>query len=118
VNNPNPFAPQTINQVRFEHLVAGYTFMSGSYKALAPVVECADGTRLSVQASGGHNCIPKTEFGPYTSVEVYFVTAKQRPAGWKRYQNQWDRDRYDYVPVELVRAFILEHGGQVSPAIG
>ena len=33
-------------------------------------VVCANGLRLSIQASAGHDCLPRDMEGPYTHVEV------------------------------------------------
>jgi hypothetical protein len=65
--------------------------------------ECADGTRLSVVAGGGTYCTPRPEFGadpeysgPFTAVEVWWPDAGE-PEG--------------FVDVDLVKAFVAEHGG-------
>lgn len=105
---------ENIKDVTFEHLVAGWAFIVGDYKVLAPVVECADGTCLSVQASKFHGCLPKDDFGPYQAVEVYLLTEECIiPAEWTLYQSQWDANLFGWIPVEAVRAFIASHGGQV-----
>jgi hypothetical protein len=70
-------------------------------------IECADGTVLSVQASGGHYCTPKvTGAKEYTHYEVYW------PAGYKnRKDNGEDADPEGYVPIGRINKFIHTCGG-------
>jgi len=84
-------------------------------KTLADRVKCVDGTELSVQASSTHYCCPRSDRGPYSHVEVGYPTATP-PDTWAYYADGEypNVNVYGYVPVELVRAFIQEHGGEVS----
>jgi len=89
-------------------------------KQLAPKITCADGTTLSVQASRIHYCSPKCDQGPYKTVEVGFPSVTL-PSSWEEVTlpSSWE-EYYDglgvycYVPVDLVREFIEEHGGEVG----
>lgn len=75
---------------------------------------CNDGTVLSVQASRYHYCSPSNNVGPYVELEVGYPTHKP-PSTWREFCEDWRRPTrtvYAYVPVELVRAFILSHGGE------
>jgi len=65
-------------------------------KRLSPQITCADDTKLSVQASDGHYCTPKSNFGPYSSVEILYPNTDD-VSGW--------------VPVSQVVEFINNHGG-------
>lgn len=82
-------------------------------------VNCQDGTTLSVQASEGHYCQPRSNEGPYTAVEVGYPTADPG-AEWLEHKDNPSsgdfKDVYAYVPVEKVRAFIAAHGGEVLSA--
>jgi len=92
----------------------GYCYYS---KVQAPRVECKDGTTLSVQASETHYCSPRENNpGWYNTVEVGFPSIAP-PETWEEYfDGDWENgDRtasvYGYIPVDLVEAFIVEHGG-------
>ena len=67
---------------------------------------------MSVQASEGHYCRPRNNFGPYSMVEVgypseavpelmEYAESPQTPTGTV----------YGYVPVEVVDVVIAAHGG-------
>lgn len=79
---------------------------------LCPHIECADGLRLSVQASHFHYCVPRTDGGPYSSVEVGFPS--ERIEELMPYADEPESPTqtvYGYVPVEIVEAVIKAHGG-------
>lgn len=84
---PQEYAPRRFMKSPIDHIV------------------CADGTRLSVQASSTHYCTPRSDFGPYTHVEVWRVTA---PVTEFEYDSE---EPSAYVPIEKVVAFIDNHGG-------
>ena len=77
---------------------------------LSPKIKCADGTELSVQASSIHYCTPRLDYGPYTSLEVGFPTSPP-PDSWDDYSDGFG-DVWGYVPIEMVRQFIDNHGGE------
>jgi hypothetical protein len=85
-----------------------------------PGIVCADGTRLSVQASRTHYCAPRDNNGMWHAVEVGFPSIAP-PVAWAEYAEEWDKPTetvYGYVPVELVREFIEDHGGEaIAPAL-
>ena len=80
------------------------------------VVVCADGFRMSVQASAASYSIPRMTGAPtYTEVEVGFPSAREELL------MEWAEDRddptgtvYGYVPVRVVTNVIAKHGGMVS----
>ena len=76
-----------------------------SHKDLAPIVQCKDGTTLSVQASQYHYSTPREDYGPYTEVEVWKATAPVTEFDYS------DDDPSAYVPIEQVVQFIDNHGG-------
>lgn len=79
---------------------------------LAKRVTCADGFSLSVQATWGSYCSPRSNVGHWYSVEVGFPSAK--PELIMQYAEQAEiptQTVYGYVPIELVEQLIELHGG-------
>lgn len=77
-----------------------------------PKIECADGFKMSVQASRTHYCTPRTDTGPWSHVEVGFPTEREELL--MEYVEDADRPTstvYGYVPVEVIVAVIDKHGG-------
>ena len=81
------------------------------HKPITAPVECADGTSLSVQASENHYCSPRTNQGPYTSVEVWCIRGCSDPIVEFDYS---DDEPSANVPIEDVVRFIDNHGGIVN----
>lgn len=78
-------------------------------------VNCKDGFSMSVQASQGNYCTPKSNTGPYTEVEVGM------PSSYDYWLNEYaeDPDRptqtvYGWVPADKIMLCIESHGGMVS----
>lgn len=84
----------------------------GEHLAHVPQIECADGLKMSVQASAFHYCAPRESRGPWYLVEVGFPT---RPVPQiADYAEEPDRPTdtvYGYVPLEKVAAAIVAAGG-------
>lgn len=78
------------------------------YKPIAPIIKCKDGTALSVQASEGHYCSPRTNTGPYSAVEVWCITGSPTPVTEFEYASE---EPSAYVPITSVVAFIDNHWG-------
>ena len=81
------------------------------FKDHADHIVCSDDVRLSVQASHLHYCTPRDDWGPYSKVEVGFPGIRP-PETWREYCWDWDKPTetvYAFVPVGLVREFILDH---------
>jgi hypothetical protein len=79
-----------------------------------PKIDCADGTTLSVQASSGHYCDPRSDKGPYWSVEVGFPSVVIE--SFMDYIDQSGLSDptdsvYGWVPIYVVAQAILDHGG-------
>ncbi len=72
-----------------------------------PEMVCADGFRMSVQASRAHYCSPKDEQGPYRSVEVLPDEGEELFES----RNGDGRGTYGWVPVDVVAKVITKHGG-------
>lgn len=81
------------------------------YKTVVPHITCKDGTTLSVQASGAHYCNPKSDSGPWSSVEVWCIRKGKRTIYPRSFGAGGKHDPYGWVPVEIVNNFIKRHGG-------
>ena len=85
-----------------------------AYKGLSsrcPPITCADGFKLSVQASEFHYCTPRCGNGPYSGVEVGYPSAREEllmPFA-EDAENPTDTV-YGWVPIEIVEQVILKHG--------
>lgn len=68
---------------------------------------------MSVQASEGHYCNPKSDTGPYTSVEVLVTHPRFKvPKSFGKPQKFEDGARlFGFVPVSAVNAEIERRGG-------
>ena len=70
-------------------------------------VVCADGFFMSVQASRTHYCRPRSDFGPWSSVEVGYPSVPE-----SLLDDYMQQDGIaGWVPVAVVRAIIEKHGG-------
>lgn len=76
------------------------------HKRQSPLLECKDGTTMSVQASLSHYCTPQDDVGPYTRVEIWCCGEVE---AWAEYGT--GEDPYAYVPIELVVQEIDRRGG-------
>lgn len=85
-------------------------------------IRCADDTILSIKDGPGAWSRPRPYLygtgnapadytGPYTHVEVYFLTLVDLPSSWAEYDDGNHR-HFGPVPVDLVREVIVEHGGE------
>jgi len=101
-------------KMSLEQIIAGrdILFWAGGFKALAERIQCADGTSLSVQAGEYFYSIPRTDYGPYEAVEVGYLTSLPPESQWEKYRDP-NCVVYSYVPVDLVREYVAEHGGEI-----
>ena len=77
-----------------------------SLKPLNPCLKLNDGSHVSVQASSTHHCTPRSDYGPYSRMEIN-TSAK------KRYLSpyaQGDGTHYQ-LPVQLILRLVKEAGG-------
>jgi hypothetical protein len=92
------------------------------YRPLMPRILCRDGVTLSVQVGRSHYCSPRDDDGPYSKVEVGFISDNNGlpvtpPETWRGYADgEFPSSVYGYVPVDLVLEFIKFHGGSSSLA--
>lgn len=70
-----------------------------------PEAICADGFKMSIQASDEHYC-QKTNDGSYASVEIGFPSSSE-----SLLDDYGDDGVYGYVPLTVVDAIIAKHGG-------
>jgi hypothetical protein len=78
----------------------------------SPRIKCADGFSLSVQATHGAYCRPRTNIADWYEVEVGYPN--EAPTEFICYAEDPSTPTetvYPYVPVELVVAEINKHGG-------
>lgn len=86
------------------------------YVMRTPVV-CADGFKVSIQASHSHYCQPRTYADMYGAVELGFPNAPDSLI--KEYADDYGDDIdytetvYAYVPADIVIKLINKHGGIV-----
>jgi hypothetical protein len=81
-----------------------------------PKVVCADGTGLSIQASVGHYCIPRSNRGPWTHVEIGFPDTPLGPMieAYAEEPKDLRNSVYAYVPIDLVWLYLATHGGMIN----
>ena len=90
---------------------------------LHPMVVCADGFSMSVQANGGAYCSPCVENAErYDEVEIGFPNESEPLI--LQYMEEFHRDPeerpdptdsvYPYVPVSVVNLVLAKHGGMVA----
>ena len=83
-------------------------------KGYTPVV-CADGFKMSVQASTLHYCTPRYNRGPYSAVEVGFPSkAEPLLIKWAEDRDDLTNTVYGWVPADVVKRVIAKHGGMVG----
>jgi hypothetical protein len=88
-------------------------------------ITCADGFKMSVQASSFHYCEPREDVGPFTAVEVGYPSLKDSdlekfaedpgaPIEKGRDGTSSVQTVYGWVPSTVVMSLIKKHGGMVS----
>ncbi len=81
------------------------------YKA----VKCKDEFNVSIQASTRNYCDPRDNFGPYTTVELGFPSAADSLImKYAEDSSNPTETVYGYVPVGIVKALLIKHGGVVQ----
>ena len=77
-------------------------------RGIRPEAVCADGFKMSIQASDGHYC-RKNNDGSYASVEIGFPSAFEILLD--DYADDCNDAIFGYVPLNVVDAIIAKHGG-------
>lgn len=77
-------------------------------RRIRPEAVCADGFKMSIQASDGHYC-RKNNDGSYASVEIGFPSAFEILLD--DYSDDYNNEVYGYVPLDVVDAVIAKRGG-------
>ena len=90
---------------------------------LHPLVVCADGFSMSVQANGGAYCSPRANNAErYDAVEIGFPN-KSEPLLLQYMEGGYSEDGaepdptqsvYPYVPSSVVNLVLAKHGGMVA----
>ena len=76
-----------------------------------PHLVLGNGTILSVQASIGHYCSPRSNEGSWTHVEAWVIKDNQtNRSALVEYENDYG-DPLGYVPLETIEQFIRDNGG-------
>ncbi len=80
------------------------------------LVVCADGFKMSVQASEYNYCSPRETGAPrYFSVEVGFPSEREALLmEWAEEPERPTETVYGYVPSERVALVIAKHGGMIA----
>lgn len=80
--------------------------------SLLPCIVCADGFTMSVQVGLNLYCTPRSNFGPWTAVEIGLPSEVEELLIEYADDPEDPTDTiYRRVPVELVEQVIEKHGG-------
>ena len=78
-------------------------------------VLCKDGFTVSIQAHSRNYCTPRDDIGPYTEVELGFPSSSEHLIIRYAEEKSHPTDTvYGWVPVGLVKALLIKHGGVVE----
>ena len=91
-------------------------------KETNPVIKCADGFTMSVQARDGAYCTPREDYPPtpYTHVECGFPSSTPTTKELRECAELFDEPYdycgtvYPYCKIEVVQAELDAHGGIVE----
>jgi hypothetical protein len=96
-------------------LSLGTTRVTSMSRLKGIIVKCKDGFQVSVQASRGHYCVPKSDTGPWTHVEAGYPSQEEELL--MPYIESGAADPtssvYPYVPMEIINQIAEKHGGVV-----
>lgn len=85
--------------------------------ALRPMAVCADGFKMSIQASDLHYCMPREILrnGDYSNVEIGNLSEEVNEfLPFAEDETKPLYTVYGFVPVEIVNTVIAKHGGIIS----
>ena len=87
-------------------------------KRLRDTVVCADGYKVSIQASEYHYCIPRiNDAEEYGACELGFPNQPDELINeYAEYaeESEYTNTVYAYVPAKVIQALLEKHGGIVS----
>lgn len=108
-----------LERFRATHHYTGY-FGYSTYQEKRPYLECADGYRISIQASENHYCSPrKNGLHEYNKVELGFPSAEDELINdYAEEDEDYTNTVYGYVPVEVVDQLLEKHGGIAKVRVG
>ena len=107
-------APLTLDEIISTPVAPNYAKPTDLQRSwCVPKLTCKDGTTISVQASEKHYCNPRDNDGPWDAVECGYPSVAPGPEMMKYAETPTNPTGtvYAWVPVEVVRAFLAEHGG-------
>ena len=85
--------------------------LSRSKSDLIPSHTCKDGFKISIQGHYGAYSKPREECSNIYQYESMEIKTSEQVESLKKYQDGEDSTIYGYVPLELIEALIVEHGG-------
>ena len=86
----------------------------GWYLASREPVVCADGFRISIQASSAHYSVPRGKAEKYRCCELGFPSEADDLIKEYAEEEDYTNTVYPYVPAKVIRLLIAKHGGIVS----
>lgn len=110
------FIGEPVTLEKLQRLLRGSETHRNADLKVIPVLQCADGLTLSVQASDFHACAPRNLTGPYSTVECALPSSKVEdllPYLTPEEDIPPEQGIYPHVPVHLVAKIINDHGGLV-----
>lgn len=81
-----------------------------------PIMKCADGFEISVQASSTHYCSPREDGDTtYDAVELGYPN-REEPLimDYAEDEGNYLHTVYGWVPIEIVNEMIKKHGGIIN----
>ena len=110
----------TLTEQKLQAHLAGvrpFSFADGTFRGNIPHIVCADGTRLSMQASLSHYCTPRDDKGPWREVEVGFPSRELTGLmAWAEEPDEPTETVYGYVPLSVLADIVDSCGGLMEPA--
>lgn len=84
---------------------------------VVPPIQCTDGFTMSVQANDSCYCSPRSNVGPWETVEIGFPNRLEPLLfEYAETKGDWTGTVYGWVPIALVAAVIELHGGSSGEA--
>jgi hypothetical protein len=99
-------------QARLDPKPRRNTRMAPKYLDRVPIVRCADGFTMSVQADDFMYCTPCDSVGPWSKVEIGFPSERvEKFMKWAENADTPTETVYGWVPLEVVAEVVEDHGG-------